>query len=461
MASDLTTIREVADVFDGPHATPTKTEEGPYFLSISSLCGGKFDLTQSAHLSEAEFTKWTRRVTPTKGDVLFSYETRLGEAAMMPPNVRACLGRRMGLLRPKLGRVIPEYLLYAYLAPAFQEEIRRRTIPGSTVPRIALKELPDFPIRIPVALEEQRQVVRVLGTLDDKIELNRRMNQTLEAIAQAIFKSWFVDFDPVKAKAAAAAAGKSATEIERAAMAAISGKPETELDKLSEAQCQSLAETAALFPAAFIDSELGEIPEGWEMSTIGAETETVGGATPSTKNPKFWEGGEHHWVTPKDFSSLQNKVLLSSSRRITDEGLERISSGTLPVETVLMSSRAPVGYLAITKIETAVNQGFIAMKCNGRLPPEYVLLWADSLMAQIKQAASGSTFAEISKKTFRPFRIIVPISAVLDTFAAHVSTFYERIAANSRESETLAQLRDTLLPRLLSGEIELRDPGYE
>lgn len=153
MGESMTTIGEVVEVFDGPHATPKKIEIGPIFLSISSLENGRLDLSKSARLSEADFAKWTKRVTPRKGDLLFSYETRLGQAALMPDGVRACLGRRMGLLRPRKDKVIPEYLLYAYLSPAFQQIIVANTITGATVDRIALSEMPNFGIRIPGACQ--------------------------------------------------------------------------------------------------------------------------------------------------------------------------------------------------------------------------------------------------------------------------------------------------------------------
>ncbi|GAA3265413.1 restriction endonuclease subunit S [Streptomyces lavendulae] len=144
-------VSDVAKIFDGPHATPQKTTEGPWFLSISSLKGGLLDLAESAHLTEDDFPRWTRRVQPSEGDVLFSYETRLGEVALMPPGVRASLGRRMGLLRPKPGAIRSVLLLHAYLSPPFQEEIRRRTVHGATVDRIPLKEMSNWPITLPAA----------------------------------------------------------------------------------------------------------------------------------------------------------------------------------------------------------------------------------------------------------------------------------------------------------------------
>lgn len=154
-ANYITTIGGIAEIYDGPHATPKKLEQGPYFLSISSLDKGRLELNKSAFLSEDDFKKWTKRVTPQEGDLLFSYETRLGEAALMPAGVRACLGRRMGLLRLNKAKVTPEYALYAYLSPAFQQTIKANTLTGATVDRIALNDLPNFPIRIP-PIEEQK-----------------------------------------------------------------------------------------------------------------------------------------------------------------------------------------------------------------------------------------------------------------------------------------------------------------
>jgi len=207
-------------------------------------------------------------------------------------------------------------------------------------------------------------------------------------MAQAIFKSWFVDFEPVKAKIDAIEAGEDAEGVTRAAMSAISGKTNEELDQLQAEQPDNYAQlktTAELFPSTMQDSELGEVPEGWEISTIGDEVDIVGGGTPSTKNPEFWEGGEIHWTTPKDLSNLSDKILLTTDRKITVAGLKNISSGLLPINTVLMSSRAPVGYLALAKIPVAINQGYIAMICDKRLSPEFVIQWCNSVMDIIKR----------------------------------------------------------------------------
>ncbi len=272
---------------------------------------------------------------------------------------------------------------------------------------------------------EQRAIAHILGTLDDKIELNRRMNETLEAMARALFKSWFVDFDPVRAKAEGRDPGLP--------------KP-----------------LADLFPARLVDSELGEIPEGWEIKPIGDLADVLGGTTPSTKESSYWEGGEHAWATPKDLSGLLVPVLLGTERRITDAGLSQVGSGLLPKGTILLSSRAPIGYLAVAELPVAINQGFIAMVAKAGTSNLFLLLWASVAHEDIVSRANGSTFLEISKANFRPIPIVTPSAQVMLTFEKQVRPLYERIVESARESRSLAALRDSLLPRLISGELRVR-----
>lgn len=290
-------------------------------------------------------------------------------------------------------------------------------IPSTTSAAVYMLEL-DVPPK-----PEQRAIAHILGTLDDKIELNRKQNQTLEAMARALFKDWFVDFGPVRTK--------------------IEG-------------CEPYlpADLWYLFPDRLDDE--GK-PQGWRRSTIGSEVTVCGGSTPSTKEPALWVGGEHHWATPKDLSSLTFPVLLDTDRKITDAGIAKISSGLLPVGTVLLSSRAPIGYLAIAEVPTAINQGFIAMKCDGTLPNVFVLLWCHENMDLILGNANGSTFQEISKSNFRPIPVVVPPEPILDAFRERTEPLYRHIVENERESKALAQLRDTLLPKLISGELRIAD----
>lgn len=182
-------IRDVARTFDGPHATPKSTKtasSGPIFLGISSLDRGRLDLDRSAFISEEDLRSWTRRVAPTEGDVVFSYETRLGEAALIPEGFRGALGRRLALMRPDRSKVDPRYLLYYFLGPSFQEVIRQNTVQGSTVDRISLSDFPDFPIFLP-SLPEQHFIAATLGALDDKVESNRRIARVCLDLAGATY----------------------------------------------------------------------------------------------------------------------------------------------------------------------------------------------------------------------------------------------------------------------------------
>lgn len=175
----------LGQIFDGPHATPTRQREGPYFLNIASLRDGRLDLEESDRISRTDFERWTRRVTPQPGDLLFSYETRIGEAALMPQGIEACLGRRMALLRPQRDRVHPRFLLYFYLSPDFQATIARNTIHGATVNRIGIATMGQWEITLP-HLEEQRAIAEVLGALDDKIAANHRTVRIASSLCLAL-----------------------------------------------------------------------------------------------------------------------------------------------------------------------------------------------------------------------------------------------------------------------------------
>ena len=342
--------------------------------------------------------------------------------------VPVCVVERPMAFNQDIKALLPNTRIDSHFLPYLILGNKRRLqnlvdLAGHGTGRINSDELRALDVRLPQP-REQRAIAQILGTLDDKIELNRRMNETLEAMARALFKSWFVDFDPVRAKME----GRD------------TGLPQ---------------EIADLFPDQLVDSEMGKIPEGWEVSQIGDEVDAVGGSTPSTKEPSYWDQGQLYWATPKDLSKLSSPVLLDTTRKITDAGLRKISSRTLPVGTVLLSSRAPIGYLAIAEIPTAVNQGFIAMRCERRLPNLYVLYWCEQNLGYIRNIAGGSTFAEISKKTFRTVSVVVPSKAILVMYQRLSRPLYDLLVTKVKEAATLAALRDTLLPKLISGEKRL------
>ena len=330
-----------------------------------------------------------------------------------------------GCLKVRFGSGVVDPLFASMFLghPAIREWIVRHAV-GATMPNLNTTIMSAVPFALP-PLAEQKAIASILGALDDKIELNRRMNATLEAMARALFQSWFVDFDPVRAK--------------------LDGSKPEGMDKA----------TSALFPDAFEESEAGQIPKGWTIQPVGEVVDCVGGGTPSTAEPKYWEGGTHHWTTPKDFSSLQAPVLLDTDRKLTDAGIAKISSGLLPAGTLLLSSRAPVGYLAIAAMPVAINQGFIALKCNDCASNFFMLNWCQTNMAEIESRATGTTFAEISKQNFRPICVVLPQKELVASFTSKVAPLYAQITANLLQSRTLATLRDTLLPKLLSGELSV------
>ena len=296
------------------------------------------------------------------------------------------------------------------------------------VPTVAVKNYRFF---LP-PISDQRYIARVLGALDDKIELNRRMCETLEEMTRALFRSWFVDFDPVRAK--------------------IEGHW-----RLGESLPGLPAHLHDLFPDRLVPSRLGDVPEGWQVTELGEVVDVVGGSTPSTKIEDYWFPAKHCWATPKDLARLSSSVLIDTNRRISDAGLARISSGLLPVGTLLLSSRAPIGYLAISEVPVAINQGFIAMPPSDRISNLFLLSWCRAFRDEIIRHANGSTFLEVSKSAFRRIVFLRPSMTVIDVFDAHVRTLYRQAISAVSEARTLVEKRDTLLPKLISGEVGIRD----
>ena len=398
------------------------------YLGNSNVRWGSFDLNDLALMKfeEGEDERYGVR----DGDLIVCEGGEPGRCAVWREQVPDMkIQKALHRIRPKVG--LNNYYLFYWFMLAGRTGWLEPFFTGTTIKHLTGKALNELEVPLP-PIEEQRAIAHILSTLDDKIELNRQQNETLEAMARTLFKAWFVDFEPVRAKQEGRwQRGQS-------------------LPGLS-------AQLYDLFPDRLVESELGEIPEGWRHSTIGAEVTVCGGSTPSTKEPEYWDDGQHCWATPKDLSALKFPVLLDTDRKVTDAGLAKISSGLLPVGTVLLSSRAPIGYLAIAEVTTAINQGFIAMKCDGVLPNVFVLAWCRESMDAIVGNANGSTFQEISKSNFRPIPVVVPSDPILESYRKSADSLYRQMAENERESRSLAQLRDTLLPRLISGELRVPD----
>lgn len=337
-----------------------------------------------------------------------------------------------------------------YLMYAMQSTDVSGFLTGAVMPKLTQGNLNRIPLSCP-PLDIQLDIVRILGDLDDKIELNRQINQTLEQIAQTIFKSWFVDFEPVKAKIEAKAAGR---DPERAAMCAISGKLEPELDQLPPEQRQQLAATAALFPDELVESELGLIPLGWEVRTLGEVTSYLSRGI----SPKYTEDGGVLVLNQKCIRD--NVVDLSKARRHV-AAQRKIDGRELVVGDVLVNSTG-VGTLGrvaqvLDLFETTIVDSHVTV-VRAKSPLTWNYLGLDLLrrQAEIEALGEGSTGqTELNRGKLAGLMLTVPSANVLNMFDAITVPLRQKLAAQLQQSANLATLRDTLLPKLLSGELSV------
>ena len=293
---------------------------------------------------------------------------------------------------------------------------------GSAQPSLNRNFLYSIPLKIPRPVE-QYGIVDVLKSLDDRITLLRETNATLEAIAQALFKSWFVDFDPVRAK--------------------MEGRTPEGMDEA----------TAALFPDGFETSELGEVPRGWRQQTFRDTIQIIGGGTPKTSNPDFW-GGDIPWFSVVDAPRSSDVFVIDTEKYITDAGLHGSSTKLLPVGTTIISARGTVGKLALTGRAMAMNQSCYGLR--GKAGDTYFTYFsATRLVQQLQQRAHGSVFDTITQETFAGIHVAYPQPPVIEAFDVAVSPLMARIRENLFQAQTLSTLRDTLLPRLISGQLRL------
>lgn len=423
-----------------------KGEYKPYLGNIN-VRWGSFELND---LSRMKFEPHeSERYGIKKGDLIICEGGEPGRCAIWEEDIPEMkIQKALHRVRPLSGLLV-EYLYYWFLY-AGKNGLLEPYFTGTTIKHLTGKALAELPIKIP-PLHYQQQGSSILRKLDKKINLNTQINQTLEQMAQALFKSWFVDFDPVIDNALDAGNPIPEPLVERAARRKAMWAAGSE-----KAPARLPAETRRLFPDRFEEDEvLGWVPKGWGSKPVGDVVEIVGGGTPKTSTPEFWEGGHHAFCTPKDMSNLDSKILLQTERHLTNAGARKVSSGQLPVGTVLMSSRAPIGYLAIGKIPVSINQGIIALKPHGIFGSEFLLFWLDANRDQVESRANGSTFLEISKKNFRNIPFLIPPEDVCTEFAKQAKSYMNASTSFKEQMVSLTKLRDTLLPKLLSGELQL------
>lgn len=352
------------------------------------------------------------------------------------------------IFRAKDVEVLDPRFLYYLISDQKFIDYSDKTSKGAKMPRGDKSAILNYKIYLP-ALSIQKRISQILSDLDDKIHLNNQINQTLESIAQAIFKSWFVDFEPVRAKIAAKQEGK---DPEFAAMCAISGKSEAELEQMAKEDFAELQATAALFPDELIESELGEVPKGWEVSNFKGFCKKIeSGGTPKRSELHYWNG-EIRWLSSGE---VRETVVLDTKEKITKTGLLNSSAKLWEkYTTVIAMYGATAGQVCLLANEMAANQA-----CCGLIPKDefksFAFLIARNSVRSLSDKASGSAQQNLNKGIIENQPCVLPRLSVARNFENLVFPLLRKWLANSEENIRLSVIRDSLLPKLLSGEVDV------
>ena len=382
---------------------PTSDAPTPYkMLRTSDIREGKINLENLNCVTKEVYEKWTRRGKLQKGDVIFTREAPLGEVGLVREEKNYFLGQRLVLFRANDKICDGRFLMYSLLWHDNKQAIISKGV-GSTVAHLRVPECENIEIKAP-DLDIQHRIADILSAYDDLIENNQRQIKLLEEAAQRLYKEWFVDLH---------------------------------------------------FPGHENTKIVDGVPEGWRVASIADICDTVGGGTPSTKIQSYYEKGDILWVTPTDITRNFSLALLDTEKKITPEGLKNSSAKMLPAETILMTSRASVGFFGMCKYEVCTNQGFISCIPKRENLQMYLLFNLKSRVEEIRQKAGGSTYLEISKTVFRELKIILPKDEVLAEYQKNIHDIFDEIYCRTEMIKSLVDMRNRLLPKLMSGEVEV------
>lgn len=422
-------VNRTAPVVD--HATPYR------MIRTTNVRDGRIDLGECRHVDESTYERWTRRAKVLDGDVILTREAPIGEVGFIRDLGPVFLGQRIMQFRSDRAKIEPRYLYYAFRSPDLQHQFGMHDGSGSVVSHIRVADCHEFKVSVP-PLRQQRLVAELLGSLDDKIELNRRMNETLEAMAQAIFRDWFVDFGPVRRKLAG--------ETDPVAiMGGLTPDP------------ARAAELAALFPDALGEDEL---PVGWGFVPLSAHLEIIGGGTPKTSVPEYWDG-DIPWFSVADTPSGSDVFVFDTEKTITPEGVAGSSARLIAAGTTIITARGTVGNLAMTASEMTFNQSCYALLSSRGSHACFIYMLAAHAVGQLRSMAHGSVFSTITRQTFDAMVFPEVPLPIIEHAEALMVPIFDRIKAAVDENRTLAATRDYLLPRLMSGEVRVGDAARE
>jgi type I restriction enzyme S subunit len=420
MASEWrrTSVGEVcSSIVDCVNKTaPVVNHETPYrMIRTTNIKNGRLDMSNTKYVHEGTFRHWTRRAVPQTGDVLLTREAPLGEVAIIRDEQNVFLGQRLMQYRADRTKLDPRFLFYSFLGAGLQSQIRAHGGSGSTVDHIRVPDCMRFELSLP-PLPEQRAIAHILGTLDDKIELNRRMSGTLEAMARALFKSWFVDFDPVRAKSEGRDPGL-------------------------------LKHLADLFPDSFEESELGEIPEGWRVGSVYEIASVIYGAP----------------FASAKFNSDRMGSPLIRIRDLADEAPGVWTPELHPKGYKVQSGDIVVGMDGAFRAylwggtEGWLNQRICVFVPKSGWSAAFVRNAIAGPLAHVEATETATTVIHLGKADIDRFKVILPHENLALTFNKTCQPWYDHIVVCKQESRALALLRDTLLPKLISGELRVKD----
>lgn len=450
----LMKLSDVADVAGG--GTPSTKVSEYYGGDISWLTPKDLSGYKKRYISKGErsitqlgLDNSSAKILP-KNSVLLTSRAPIGYVAIARNTVTTNQGFKSLILKEDND---PEFFYYLLKS---SKDYLESLASGSTFKEISGLVVKNAEFRIP-SYKIQKRISRILGVIDERIENNQNVNQTLEQMAQAIFKSWFVDFEPTKAKIAVLDAGGTEEDALLAAMTAISGKNNAELEQfenVSPEQYERLKSTAELFPSEMQDSELGGIPVGWKVLPLSKTVKLIGGGTPKRSVPAYW-GGDICWFSIKDTPSGGNVFVIDTDEKITEAGLKGSSTRLLPIGATIITARGTVGKLALTGVITAMNQSCYGVVGAEGTGPYLNYLQVYKAVETLQRNAHGAVFDTITRTTFETVFQAQSSVALRKKFEMLVTPVFEMIKNNVQQINTLNELRDTLLPRLLSGEIDV------
>ena len=396
-------------ITDGSHFSPPSVEVGYPMISVKDFSGYGFDFTSCRQISKDDYETLVKNgCMPEIDDILVGKDGAryFEDVIIYKQQERPVLLSSIAIIRANTEKIIPKFLYYFLFNKELRQQVKDNLGSGSAIPRMVLKDFKRIPISYP-DIKTQCSIAANLSCLDDKIELNNRIIANLEAQAQAIFKSWFVDFEPFQ-------------------------------------------------DGEFEESELGLIPKGWRVVPFTEVVHVLGGGTPKTDDVENWNGNIP-FFTPKDAGSVA--YTLQTEKTLTEKGLNACNSKLYPENTVFVTARGTVGKIALAGKPMAMNQSCYALVGKNKISQYFVYHLAQNTVERLKGKASGAVFDAIVTRDFDSELIVSPKGEPIVEFAGIVEPLYQQMLCLEKQNMVLRTTRDTLLPKLMSGEIEVPVEG--